>query len=82
MAYFFNRLKEAAAAAAAEAVQRVEAASAAFNLDVLQSTYGDPTGRRAVFEGLDVTYLTPRLIGARRGTRGRLYRRSLWSGCA
>jgi hypothetical protein len=36
----------------------------------LQDQYGDPTGRRAIYEGLDVTYLTPRLIGASPSNRG------------
>lgn len=30
----------------------------------LQEEYGDPTGRKAMYTGLDLTYLTPRLIGA------------------
>ena len=31
----------------------------------LQDQYGDPSGRRAISEGMDITYLTPRLIGER-----------------
>jgi hypothetical protein len=33
------------------------------NLDELQGDYGDPSGKKALYQGLDFTYLSPRLIG-------------------
>lgn len=52
-------LKEAAAATVAEAVKSVNEVAANFSLDNLQDEFG---ANNAIYEGLDVTYLTPRVI--------------------
>ena len=38
------------------------AAKIPLNMDKLQDDFGDPSGKRAKFDSLDLTYLTPRLI--------------------
>ena len=69
MSSWFSRLKDAAtsvSSAAAAAVSEVSAAAERLipSLDAMQESFGDPTGRKALFEGLDLSYLTPRVIGA------------------
>jgi hypothetical protein len=63
---FFTRLKDAATATMAEAVataaKSVASLQDSLSLDALQEQFGDPSGRRALYEGLEVTYLTPRLL--------------------
>ena len=61
---WFTRLRDAATSVSNAALAAAADVSATFSLDNMQTEFGDPTGRKALFEGLDVTYLTPRIIGA------------------
>ena len=72
---WFARLTAAATSvgsAADAAVSEVSAAAERMipSLDAMQESFGDPTGRKALFEGLDLSYLTPRIIGACRSAVG------------
>lgn len=53
---FFSKLTKVATATLSDAMRSV-------NEVMSQEQFGDPTGKRAIYEGLDVTYLSPRLIG-------------------
>jgi hypothetical protein len=50
-------------AVAGEALKTVNEVAATLSLDALQDKYGEDA-TRAAFESLDLTYITPRLIGA------------------
>ena len=65
---FFSRLTAAAvssvSAVANAGINALEAVSNEItSLDQLQVSHGDPSGKKALYKGLDFTYLTPRLIG-------------------
>lgn len=73
---WFSRLVADTVSAAVAKVKEVAADLGDLSLDSLQDKYGDVDGRRALYEGLDLTYLTPSLIGewrvcGRRHGRGR-----------
>ena len=66
---FFSRWTAAAvsgvSAVASAGINALEAVSNEIaSLDTLQESHGDPSGKKALYKGLDFTYLTPRLIGA------------------
>lgn len=68
---FFSRWTAAAvsgvSAVASAGINALEAVSNEIaSLDTLQESHGDPSGKKALYKGLDFTYLTPRLIGAYR----------------
>ena len=63
MASFFRKLTATVASTVGEVAKAAEAAAQAISLDNLQDKYGDPDGKKAMYDGLDLTYITPRLIG-------------------
>jgi hypothetical protein len=71
MASFFRKLTASVTAtvqsSVSEAIKTVGDVAAAISLDNLQDKYGDPDGKKALYEGLDLTYVSPRLIGESRG---------------
>ena len=68
MASFFRKLTASVTATVSEVAKSVGETvgdvAAAISLDNLQEKYGDPDGRKALYDGLDLTYVAPRLIGA------------------
>jgi hypothetical protein len=62
MASFFSKLASAATSAANAIQKSVQEAAEKVSLDNLQSTHGDVDGSKAMFAGLDITYLTPRVL--------------------
>ncbi len=66
MAFFLKKLTQTATAVSSTvggALKSVGDTVAAISLDNLQDKYGDPDGKKALYDGLDLTYVTPRLIG-------------------
>jgi hypothetical protein len=63
MASFFRRLTQTVTSSVGEALKTVNDVAAAISLDNLQEKYGDADGKKALYDGLDLTYVAPRLIG-------------------
>ena len=79
---FWGKLTKAATAATATLSDLGRSVNEVMSLDTLQEQFGDPSGKRAMFEGLDVTYLSPRLIGECTAGAGRRQREVPAQRCA